>query len=137
MEDTCAYMTETVFIKSYRYANRSPIRAGEYEEMRATGDAELHCFMEQMPERFAENATLRAFLQEVNHLAQTQHGSLRVYLNEETQSAAAHITSNIYVMIGEVLPLFRAVAAHADGIIVRMRDGENGAIDLSLTKDLA
>ena len=136
MEDTRADMTATVFIRSYRSAD-CPVDPQARARVCAEGDAALKAFLEKMPRTFAEDAALCALLVKSHRLAQTQHGSFRVYLDGEQRCATVHITSVFYLIAGECLQLFRSIAAHADCVILRKTDGENGETYFSVRKDLA
>ncbi len=136
MEDTCAYMTETVFIKNYRGADKFPIKPGDYEQMCAAGNAEMDCFLRQMLELFAIDPEICALLVNSNRLAQTQHGTLRVYLDPAQRNVTVHITSVLYLLFGEALQLFQSITALADCVIVRPKKGEQNETYFSVRKDL-
>ena len=133
MENTGAYMTETVFIKSYRDDGSRPVN---YEQMCASGDAEMGQFIRQLPPMFAADSDLCALLTDGNCLAQSQRGSLRVYLDAEKRNAIMHITSNLYLMFGDSLRCFLRVSAMADCVIMRPKQNEAREMYISVRKDL-
>ena len=133
MENTGAYMTETVFIKSYRDDGSFPVN---YEQMCASGDAEIGQFIRQLPPMFAAS-DLCALLTDGNCLAQSQRGSLRIYLDAEKRNVIMHITSNLYLMFGDSLRCFLRVSAMADCVIMRPKQNEAREMYISVRKDLA
>ena len=134
MENTGAYMTETVFIKSYRDDGSRPVN---YEQMCASGDAEMGQFIRQLPPMFAADSDLCALLTDGNCLAQSQRGSLRIYLDAKKRNVIMHITSNLYLLFGDSLRCFLRVSAMADCVIMRPKQNEAWEMYISVRKDLA
>ena len=134
MENIGAYMTETVFIKSYRDDDSFPVN---YEQMCASGDAEMGHFIRQLSPMFAADSDLCALLTDGNCLAQSQRGSLRIYLDAKKRNVIMHITSNLYLLFGDSLRCFLRVSAMADCVIMRPKQNEAREMYISVRKDLA
>lgn len=134
MENSGAYMTETVFIKNYRDAGS---HLANYEQICASGDAEMCQFIDQLPVMFATDADLCALLTDSNRLAQSQCGALHVYLDADQKNVIVHIISNLYLMYDKSLQYFQRVNAMADCVIIRPNGNETKEMYFSIRKDLA